>query len=83
MRRTLLTNAVVFVALLLLLALTVLVATAGPLVSLSIAGVKVALIAFFFMKLRDEDALGWAFASAGLVIGALGTALLLADFLTR
>jgi hypothetical protein len=81
MRRELLIYAAVFVALLALLALSL--ATSGIAVSLLIAGAKIALIAFFFMKLRDEDALGWAFASAALVLGALGTTLMLADFLTR
>jgi caa(3)-type oxidase subunit IV len=81
MRRELTTYTLVFLALLLLLGLSVLTANAGLLVSLAIATAKVALIALFFMKLRHAGALDWAFATGALLLAAIGTVLMFSDFL--
>src|SRR4029077_15384054 len=75
-------------ALILLLALTWGVAQfdLGPFNSVVAAGisvVKMLLVLWFFMHLRDEPRLTWIFAAAGLVWFLIMVDLTLSDYLTR
>jgi cytochrome c oxidase subunit 4 len=78
----------VFLALLAGTALTTWVATIdlGPLnnaVALSIAGAKTALVILYFMHVRYQTKLVWAFSLAGFVWLVLFFILILADYETR
>jgi cytochrome c oxidase subunit IV len=78
----------VFVALLLLLALTVAVALIehpafGLSIALSIAGVKTVLIALFFMHLHYDSGVVRLAAIAGFLWLAILIGLSMSDFLTR
>jgi len=58
----------------------------GPLstpVALSIAGIKAALVGWFFMNLRAERGLTWVYAIAGLLWLAILYGLTLSDYVTR
>jgi cytochrome c oxidase subunit 4 len=70
------TGITVYVALLLLTALTVLVSYVdlgiwNAVVALLIASVKASLVALFFMHLKSEDRLVWGFALVPIVFLAL------------
>jgi len=78
----------VFLALLAGTALTTWISTIdlGPLndaVALSIAGTKAALVILYFMHVRYQTKLIWAFSIAGFVWLVLFFVLILADYQTR
>lgn len=82
------TYTVIFLALLVLLALTVIASRfdAGPLnpvIAMGIAVAKAVLIVLYFMHLRYAAPLVRVFACAALVWVAFGAALMLGDYTTR
>lgn len=88
MRRTAITYAVVWLALLALLALTVVLAQvdlggANTAVALLIAAAKAALVLWFFMQLRVADVATRIAAGAGLLLLAALLALALVDYSAR
>jgi cytochrome c oxidase subunit 4 len=80
--------ALVFAALLALLALSAASSFLPPapwktVAGLAIAAAKTGLIALFFMRLRDRSGLTRIFAAAGLFWLGIFATLVLADYLTR
>ncbi len=78
----------VYLALMLLLALTVGAAylnlgSANILVALAIAVVKVVLIALYFMHLKGSNRLAWVFSAMGVAWLALLIGLTTLDFVSR
>jgi cytochrome c oxidase subunit IV len=82
------TYLLVFVALLVLVGVTVGVAlidlgSFGPIVALLIAGLKAGLIMVYFMHLRQTTKVAWVFAALGLMWLFIMLGLTMADYLTR
>lgn len=82
------TYLLVFVALLILLALTVAVAYVdlgllNPIITVTIAVAKALLILLFFMHLRHSSHLTWIVAAAGFFWLGILIVLTMSDFLTR
>ena len=82
------TYVLVFVALLVLTAVTILVSyvdlgALGPPVALGIALVKASLVVFFFMHLRDAPGVLWLAAASGFFWLAILIVLTMSDLATR
>jgi len=82
------TYLLIFVALLVLVGVTVGVALLdlgpfGPIVALLIAGLKAGLIMIYFMHLRKTTKVAWVFTALGLMWLFIMLGLTMADYLTR